>query len=96
MRSTGEVQLLKVVGVERTRGTARVRLVCGGRALAALAGCLAREAALTAQLCCGPVRRVLDLLGQSEKRHGAAGAVGWWVAVTVQLCCGPAGSNRGV
>lgn len=63
MRSTGEVQLLKVVGVERTRGTARVRLVCGGRALAALAGCLAREAALTAQLCCGPVRRCLRSRG---------------------------------
>ncbi len=56
MRCTGEVQVIKVVGAERTRGTTRVRLMAGGRALAALGGCLGREAALTARLTCPPVR----------------------------------------
>ncbi len=55
VRCTGEVQLLKVVGVERTRGQTRVRMMTGGRALAALAGCLTREASLTAKLTVPPV-----------------------------------------
>ncbi|GIL93209.1 hypothetical protein Vretifemale_20641 [Volvox reticuliferus] len=64
VRSTGEVQLLKVVGAERTRGHTRVRVMCGGRALMALGGCLTREAALTAKLTCPPVRHeeMVDLL----------------------------------
>ncbi|KAG2492214.1 hypothetical protein HYH03_009460 [Edaphochlamys debaryana] len=57
VRSTGEVQLLKLVGAERTRGHTRVRFMSGGRALAALAGCLSREAALTAKLTCPPARQ---------------------------------------
>ncbi|KXZ49019.1 hypothetical protein GPECTOR_23g108 [Gonium pectorale] len=63
VRSTGEVQLLKLVGVERTRGQTRLRFVAGGRALAALGGCLGREAALTATLTVPPVRM--------ERREGA-------------------------
>ncbi|EFJ46801.1 hypothetical protein VOLCADRAFT_92618 [Volvox carteri f. nagariensis] len=70
--STGEVQVLKVVGAERTRGHTRVRVMCGGRALAALAGCLTREAALTAKLTCPPWRHadMVELLLR-DRREGA-------------------------
>ncbi|GIL93207.1 hypothetical protein Vretifemale_20641 [Volvox reticuliferus] len=72
VRSTGEVQLLKVVGAERTRGHTRVRVMCGGRALMALGGCLTREAALTAKLTCPPVRHeeMVDLLLR-DRREGS-------------------------
>ncbi|GIL55279.1 hypothetical protein Vafri_10848, partial [Volvox africanus] len=72
VRSTGEVQLLKVVGAERTRGHTRVRVMCGGRALAALGGCLTREAALTAKLTCPPVQHgeMVDLLLR-DRREGS-------------------------
>ncbi len=69
-RSTAEVQLIKVVGCERTRGTTRVRMAAGGRALAALHGCLLREAAVTARLTCPPPEHAsaLDAL-QRDRRE---------------------------
>ncbi|PNW73339.1 hypothetical protein CHLRE_14g628400v5 [Chlamydomonas reinhardtii] len=72
VRCTGEVQVLKVVGVERTRGQTRVRMMTGGRALSALAGCLTREAALTAKLTVPPSRQeeFVDMLLR-DRRDGA-------------------------
>ncbi|KAG2431089.1 hypothetical protein HXX76_009621 [Chlamydomonas incerta] len=72
VRCTGEVQLLKVVGVERTRGQTRVRMMTGGRALAALGGCLTREAGLTAKLTVPPSRQEesVDMLLR-DRRDGS-------------------------
>ncbi|KAG2448075.1 hypothetical protein HYH02_007100 [Chlamydomonas schloesseri] len=72
VRCTGEVQLLKVVGVERTRGQTRVRMMTGGRALAALGGCLVREASLTAKLTVPPSRQeeFVDMLLR-DRRDGS-------------------------
>ena len=47
LASTAELQLLRVVGAERARGRVRLRVLLGGRALAALGRALPREAALS-------------------------------------------------
>ncbi|GLC45218.1 Alanyl-tRNA editing protein Aarsd1 [Pleodorina starrii] len=72
VRSTGEVQVVKVVGAERARGHTRVRLMAGDRALAALGGCLGREAALTAKLTCPPSKHA-EMVGMllRDRREGA-------------------------
>ena len=56
--STAELQLIKVAGVERTRGLVRVRFVSGGRAVAAMGRCLTREVAITARLTAPPAEHV--------------------------------------
>ena len=43
---TSELQVLKVVGLEKSRGLARLRFMVGGRVIAALGASLKREAAL--------------------------------------------------
>ena len=43
---TGELQVLKIVGLEKSRGQARLRFMVGGRVLAALGSALTREVAL--------------------------------------------------
>ena len=50
--SLAELQLVKVLRVEKDRGNARLSFVAGGRALALLGACLTREAALTKELSC--------------------------------------------
>ncbi len=47
LASTAELQLCVVAGAERARGRLRLRVLLGGRALAALARALPREAALS-------------------------------------------------
>ncbi|KAG2492215.1 hypothetical protein HYH03_009460 [Edaphochlamys debaryana] len=93
VRSTGEVQLLKLVGAERTRGHTRVRFMSGGRALAALAGCLSREAALTAKLTCPPARQevMVDSLLSDDGRTSNRGSS----APTSAAPAAPAPSSSG-
>ncbi len=43
---TSELQVLKIVGLEKSRGQARLRFMVGGRVLAALGSALKREVAL--------------------------------------------------
>ncbi|KAL0026038.1 hypothetical protein WJX79_004093 [Trebouxia sp. C0005] len=51
---TSELQVLKIVGLEKSRGQARLRFMVGGRVLAALGSALKREVALNKALGCGP------------------------------------------
>lgn len=51
---TSELQVLKIVGLEKSRGQARLRFTVGGRVLAALGSALKREVALNKALGCGP------------------------------------------
>lgn len=51
---TSELQVLKIVGLEKSRGQARLRFMVGGRVLAALGSALTREVALNKALGCGP------------------------------------------
>ena len=50
LASTAEIQLFGIVGTETNRGAARLRFVCGHRALARFSACLTREAQLCATL----------------------------------------------
>lgn len=43
---TSQLQVLKIVGLEKSRGQARLRFMVGGRVIAALGACLQREFAL--------------------------------------------------
>ena len=43
---TSQLQMLKIVGLEKSRGQARLRFMVGGRVLAALGSALKREVAL--------------------------------------------------
>lgn len=43
---TSQLQVLKLVGLEKSRGQARLRFMVGGRVIAALGSALTREAAL--------------------------------------------------
>ena len=46
LKCTSELQVLKIVGLEKSRGQARLRFMVGGRVLAALGSALKREVAL--------------------------------------------------
>ena len=48
---TSQLQVLKLVGLEKSRGQARLRFMVGGRVIAALGSALAREAALNKVSC---------------------------------------------
>eukprot|EP00884_Botryococcus_braunii_P016310 jgi/Botrbrau1/3362/Bobra.0337s0003.1 len=64
LRSTSELQVVKLVGMERTRGQVRLLFICGDRVLGVLGRCLSNEARLTKLLSCGP--------GDHEKAVGKA------------------------
>lgn len=49
---TSQLQVLKLVGLEKSRGQARLRFMVGGRVIAALGSALTREAALNKVSCC--------------------------------------------
>ena len=48
---TSQLQVLKIVGLEKSRGLARLRFMVGGRVIAALGSALKREAALNKVPC---------------------------------------------
>ncbi|KAL3152409.1 Alanyl-tRNA editing protein Aarsd1 [Trebouxia sp. C0010 RCD-2024] len=51
---TSQLQVLKLVGLEKSRNQARLRFMVGGRVIAAMGAALTREAALNKALGCGP------------------------------------------
>lgn len=51
---TSQMQVLKIVGLEKSRGQARLRFMVGGRVIAALGASMKREVALNKALGCGP------------------------------------------
>lgn len=67
--STAEIQIIKIIAVEKNRGAVRLRFASGSRVLGALGRSLTREAKLTARLSCPPA-----------EHDGAVDAlqVGWW------------------
>ena len=72
--STGQVQLLKILGTEKARGGTRVFFLAGGRALRWTDDALARERLLSRMLTCAPgehadaVRRLADGARAADKR----------------------------
>lgn len=46
MNCTSQLQVLKIVGLEKSKGQARLRFMVGGRVIAALGASLQREVAL--------------------------------------------------
>uniref|UniRef100_A0A7S0WG47 Alanyl-transfer RNA synthetases family profile domain-containing protein n=1 Tax=Pyramimonas obovata TaxID=1411642 RepID=A0A7S0WG47_9CHLO len=65
VRSTAELQLLKVIRVEKVKGSTRLIFAVGGRVLDMLQGCLVRQTKITSLLSSGPeghVERIETLL----------------------------------
>lgn len=52
LTSTSQLQVLKLVGLEKSRNQARLRFMVGGRVIAALGSALTRETALNKVSCC--------------------------------------------
>eukprot|EP00976_Prorocentrum_cordatum_P023349 475680-Prorocentrum_minimum.AAC.6 len=72
VRSTAELQLLKVIRVEKVKGGTRLGFAVGGRVLDLLTGCLTRQTQITTMLSSGPeehVERIETLLG--DKRNSS-------------------------
>jgi alanyl-tRNA synthetase len=58
VRSTAELQLLKILRVEKAKGNTRLVFAVGGRVLDALSGCLIRQSLITSMLASGPEEHV--------------------------------------
>lgn len=54
MRSTAEIQALKIIACEKDRGATRLRFICGQRLLQHLTGSMTRDRELNVLLNCGP------------------------------------------
>ncbi|KAK9817056.1 hypothetical protein WJX72_008928 [[Myrmecia] bisecta] len=72
VRSLGELQVLKLVGLERTKGCVRLKFLAGSRVIAALGRMLARETVLNKALGCGPADHAM-IVGklQAERKEAA-------------------------
>jgi len=72
LRSTAELQALKLTGTEPMRGGTRLHYLAGGRVLDALSGALSRERALSRLLTCPPAEHAdaVSRVMAAAKRSG--------------------------
>lgn len=66
---TSQLQVLKIVGLEKSRGQARLRFMVGGRVIAALGASMKRETALN-KVCFSNKRRA-TLVQEGQASEGS-------------------------